>query len=79
MKFNKEENWLGTTTDMSGNIVDGFEVGEDTYIVYKLHEEDQYFTHRPTKEIIDDVDKFMWTPYAILAFKTEYYKNTQND
>jgi hypothetical protein len=63
----KDDTYLGHTEDMAHKQVEGFLIDEKIHIVYNLGEENQYSTARPLIDIERDVDKYIWSPYAILA------------
>jgi len=72
MKYNKKQHkYLGKTNDSTDKEVDGFLIEGNVHIVYDLDKPDQFNTSRPLKELINNEDKFMWTPYAIFGSKAK--------
>ncbi len=73
MSYNiNSEEFLGTSTDMTGKIVNGFKIGDDIHIVYDIGSDKEWATSKPLKTIINRIDDYLFTPYA--SFAGEFLK-----
>ena len=59
------DNYLGTVTDMSHNKVYGFRVAEEIHLLHDLDHPLPFV--RSIEEIKGDMDKYLWTPYALFV------------
>ena len=56
--------FLGLGKDMANHPYDAYRVGEEIHIVY----ENEYVAIENTAKVRDNLDKYMWTPFAEYCF-----------
>jgi len=68
--YNKSSpEYEGYTLDNLNRHVDGFIINEEIHLVYNFGESKQSSSKRPVKDIVENPDKYLWTPYLYFACK----------
>ena len=69
MRYVKDVNhgYLGESKDMTNKVVHGFLIDNTIHVVYNLFSEDEYSATKELEVIQQDLDKYLWTPFAEFA------------
>ena len=62
-----QDTYLGEILDMANKPVDGFYIKDTIHIIWNIHSEKEYIEILPLTEILNDLDKYLWTPFALFG------------